>query len=221
LPRLRATLNPIEITGTYIIITGASGHIIDGNGPNYWDGQGPNGGQAKWVHSHTFYTANYYTNFECRPDHVILATEVINSKITNLNIQNWPLQCFDITKCDGLEISGLTLDNSAGYASNPISSGLPAVHNSDGIDLLSTSNALLTNTTVINQDDCVAVTSGSNITVSQMHCSGGHGLRIGSVGGKSNNTVVVITFLDSVVNNSENGCRIETNSGTTGQVSLT
>ena len=36
-----------------------------------------------------------------------------------------------------------------------------------------------------NQDDCVAVTSGTNITVTGMTCSGGHGLSIGSVGGKS------------------------------------
>lgn len=124
----------------------------------------------------------------------------MNSKITSLNIQNWPVQCFDIAKCDGLEISGLTLNNSVGYAPNAIRSGLPAAHNSDGFDLSSTSNTLLTNTTVLNHDDCVAVTSGSNITVGQTYCSGGHGLSIGSVGGKSNNTVIDITLSDSVVN---------------------
>jgi polygalacturonase len=36
----------------------------------------------------------------------------------------------------------------------------------------------------LNQDDCVAVTSGNNLTISNMYCDGGHGLSIGSVGGK-------------------------------------
>jgi polygalacturonase len=53
-----------------------------------------------------------------------------------------------------------------------------------------------------------------------MYRSGGHGLSIGPVGGKDNNTVVDITFSDSVVESSQNGCRIKTNSGTTGQVNL-
>jgi polygalacturonase len=79
---------------------------------------------------------------------------------------------------------------------------------------------VLSNTIVKNQDDCVAVTSGTNITVTGMTCSGGHGLSIGSVGGKSDNTVTDITFSDSTVSNSQNGCRIKTNSGTTGTVSL-
>ena len=88
----------------------------------------------------------------------------------------------------------LTLDNSAGYAPNAISEGLPAAHNSDGFDISECSFVSLTNNTVINQDDCVAVTSGNNITVDSMYCSGGHGLSIGSVGGKSDNIVTNITF---------------------------
>jgi polygalacturonase len=71
---------------------------------------------------------------------------------------------------------------------------------------------------VKNQDDCVAVTSGVNVTVTGMTCSGGHGLSIGSVGGKSNNVVTDITFSDSTITNSENGCHIKTNSGTTGSI---
>ncbi|KKY27020.1 putative endopolygalacturonase 3 [Phaeomoniella chlamydospora] len=67
-------------------------------------------------------------------------------------------------------------------------------------------------------DDCVAVTSGSNITVSNFYCSGGHGLSIGSVGGKSDNTVSDITFTDSTIVNSENGCRIKSNYDTTGSI---
>ena len=42
---------------------------------------------------------------------------------------------------------------------------------------------------------------------------------IGSVGGKSNNVVDTITFSNSYVTDSENGCRIKSNSDTTGSIS--
>lgn len=90
-----------------------------------------------------------------------------NVVISNLNIQNWPTHCFDVTGCDGVTITGLTLDNSAGDEPNSASRDLPAAHNSDGFHF-STSNNV-----VKNQDDCVAVTSGENITVTRMTCSGG------------------------------------------------
>jgi polygalacturonase len=191
--------NPVQIKGKNLTITGASGHVISGNGAAYWDGQGSNGGSDK-------------------PDHFIVLKDLINSKVTNLNIENWPVHCFDITGGDGLYMSDLTLDNTAGDAANSKSGGLPAAHNSDGFDISSTSNMILANSVVKNQDDCVAVTSGYNVTITGMTCSGGHGLSIGSVGGKSNNTVVDITFSDSTITDSENGCRIKTNSGTTGTI---
>jgi polygalacturonase len=143
---------------------------------------------------------------------------LVGGTIKDLYIQNWPVHCFDVTGCDLVTITGLTLNNSAGDAPNSISKGLPAAHNSDGFDFSSSTNMLLSNTVVINQDDCVAVTSGTNITVTGMTCSGGHGLSIGSVGGKSDNTVTGITFSNSKISNSQNGCRIKTNSGTTGNI---
>lgn len=154
-----------------------------------------------------------------RPDHFIVVSKVKNSIISNLNIKNWPVHCFDVTGCDTVTFSGLTLDNSDGDAANSASDGDPAAHNSDGFDFSSSNNIYLTDTTVTNQDDCVAVTSGVNVTVNNMVCSGGHGLSIGSIGGKSNNVVDGVTFQNSVIKNSQNGCRIKTNSGTTGSVS--
>jgi polygalacturonase len=144
---------------------------------------------------------------------------MVGGTVKDLNIQNWPVHCFDITGCDMMTISGLILDNTAGDAPNSISNGLAAAHNSDGFDISSSTNLVLSDTTVMNQDDCVAVTSGTNITITEMTCSGGHGLSIGSVGGKSDNTVAGVTFSNSRVSNSQNGCRIKTNSGTTGSIS--
>jgi polygalacturonase len=143
-----------------------------------------------------------------------------NSVVTGLNIKNWPVHCFSITSAQGLTISNLHMDNSDGDAANSASGGLPAAHNSDGFDISSSDNVILDNNWVHNQDDCVAVTSGTQITVTNMYCYGGHGLSIGSIGGKSNNTVNGVTFSNSQIINSENGCRIKTNSGTTGTVRL-
>lgn len=191
--------DPIVVSGTDITITGAEGHVIEGNGAAYWDGKGSNGGQDK-------------------PDHFFVVKEVYNSKITNLNIQNWPVHCFEITDVENLTVSGLTLNNTAGDEPNDASGGDPAAHNSDGFDISSSDYVTLEYISVYNQDDCVAVTSGTQIVVDNLYCSGGHGLSIGSIGGKSNNTVDRVTFKNSQVVNSENGCRIKTNSGTTGSV---
>jgi polygalacturonase len=190
----------IQIGGENITIQGASDSVIDGNGQAWWDGQGSNGGRAK-------------------PDHFIVLKTTGKSVVQNLRIQNWPVHCFEITSASGTTITGLTLDNSAGNAPNYASGGLPAAHNTDGFDVSGSTNIVITNTRVINQDDCVAVTSGTNITVSNMVCDGGHGLSIGSVGGKSNNVVSNVLFTNSVVKNSENGARIKTNSNTTGTIS--
>ncbi|OJJ04800.1 hypothetical protein ASPVEDRAFT_892741 [Aspergillus versicolor CBS 583.65] len=191
--------DPIVISGTDITITGNDGHVIDGNGQAYWDGQGSNGGSDK-------------------PDHFIVLKHLTNSVVSNLVIQNWPVHCFDIENTESLTITGLTLNNTAGDEPNDASDGDPAAHNSDGFDIKSSTDLLLQNTNVYNQDDCVAVTSGTNITVDGMYCSGGHGLSIGSIGGKSDNTVNGVVFSNSQVVDSQNGCRIKTNEGETGDV---
>ncbi|KAL4753510.1 putative endopolygalacturonase D [Aspergillus terricola var. indicus] len=192
--------DPIVISGTDLTITGTEDHVIDGNGQAYWDGQGSNGGSDK-------------------PDHFIVLKHVYNSVVANLNIQNWPVHCFDIENTESLTLTGITLDNSAGDEPNDSSDGDPAAHNSDGFDIKSSTDLILKDSNVYNQDDCVAITSGTNITVDNMYCSGGHGLSIGSIGGKSDNTVDGVVFSNSQVVNSQNGCRIKTNEGETGEVS--
>lgn len=69
-----------------------------------------------------------------------------------------------------------------------------------------------------NQDDCLAINSGEHITFTNGYCNGGHGLSIGSVGGRSDNTVSDVTISSSQVVNSMNGVRIKTVSGATGSV---
>lgn len=128
------------------------------------------------------------------------------------------MHCFSISNSANLLLTNITLNNAAGNAPNSRSAGRAAAHNSDGFDISSCANLTLRDSRVRNQDDCVAVTSGDNITVSNMHCDGSHGLSIGSVGGKSNNNVTNILFENSVVLNSQNGARIKTNANTTGYI---
>lgn len=154
-----------------------------------------------------------------RPNHFIEVSKVLgSSSVHDIYIQNYPVHCFYVSNSAGLDIYHITLNNSAGYAPNDRSNGLPASHNSDGFDLSSTNNTKVRDSVVINQDDCVAVTSGDNIIVNNMYCNGSHGLSIGSVGGKSNNNVTNIVFSNSVVLNAENGARIKTNENTTGYI---
>jgi len=193
-----ADYNMIEVGGTNITITAESGAIIDGNGQAWWDGQGSNGGVTK-------------------PDHFFTVSKALgDSVIKNLYIQNYPTHCFSISNCVGLIMENIVLNNSAGNAPNNRSDGLAAAHNTDGFDISGCNNTILRDSTVYNQDDCVAITSGDGVTVSGMYCDGSHGLSIGSVGGKSNNNVTNILFEDSQILNSQNGARIKTNSNTTG-----
>lgn len=75
-----------------------------------------------------------------------------------------------------------------------------------------------TNANVKNQDDCLAINSGSDITFTGGTCSGGHGLSIGSVGGRSDNDVTNVVISNSTISDSDNGVRIKTVYDATGSV---
>ncbi|KAI1271987.1 glycoside hydrolase family 28 protein [Xylaria sp. FL0933] len=182
----------LQIKGTDITIEGADGSVLDGDGSRWWDGEGSNGGVTK----PKFFYAHDLTG---------------SSSITNLNIKNTPVQAVSINGCEGLTVTGMTIDNSDGDSEGG--------HNTDAFDIGSSSSVTITGATVYNQDDCVAVNSGTDITFSGGYCSGGHGLSIGSVGGRDDNTVENVTFEDSTVTKSVNGIRIKAVEGETGTIS--
>lgn len=76
----------------------------------------------------------------------------------------------------------------------------------------------LTIVTVANQDDCLAINSGTYISFTGGTCSGGHGLSIGSVGGRTDNTVENVYIYDNKITDSQNGVRIKTVYDATGTV---
>ncbi|CRG91946.1 polygalacturonase [Talaromyces islandicus] len=180
----------LQISGTSITVQGASGAYLNPDGARWWDGEGSNGGKTK---PKFFY-----------------AHDLSSSSITDLHIENTPVQAVSINGCDGLTISNMTIDNTAGDSKGG--------HNTDGFDIGSSSSVTITGANVYNQDDCVAVNSGTNITFSGGVCSGGHGLSIGSVGGRDDNTVDTVTFENSQVKSSVNGIRIKASKGDTGTI---
>ncbi|CAI4044517.1 hypothetical protein N7582_003092 [Saccharomyces uvarum] len=180
----------ISISGSKINVVGASGHVIDGQGAKWWDGKGDTG--------------------KVKPKFVALGLTG-TSKVTGLNIKNAPHQVFSVNKCSDLTISGVTVDIKAGDSAGG--------HNTDAFDVGSSTNVVIQGCTVYNQDDCIAVNSGKNIKFLNNNCYNGHGISIGSVGGRSDNVVNGFWAQNNRVINSDNGLRIKTVQGATGSVS--
>ncbi|KAL6722019.1 Polygalacturonase 1 [Lecanora helva] len=186
----------ISISGSSLTVSGAPDSILDGQGSRWWDTKGSNGGKKK---PKFFY-----------------AHKMKSSSIAGITIKDSPVQVFSINGAQDLDLTDITIDNSAGDAG-----GLG--HNTDAFDVGSSSGVTISGANVKNQDDCLAVNSGSDITFTGGTCSGGHGLSIGSVGGRSDNDVSNVLVSNSTVSNSDNGyftgVRIKTVSGATGSVS--
>ncbi|GKZ17014.1 hypothetical protein AbraIFM66951_005742 [Aspergillus brasiliensis] len=178
----------ISMSGTDITVKQASGAKINCDGARWWDGKGSNGGKTK----PKFFQAH----------------KLDESSITGLKIYNTPVQGFSILS-DHLTITDVTIDNSAGTSKG---------HNTDAFDIGQSTYITIDGATVYNQDDCLAINSGEHITFTNGYCSGGHGLSIGSIGGRSDNTVNDVTISNSKVLNSQNGVRIKTIYGKTGTV---
>ncbi|KAL4929499.1 glycoside hydrolase family 28 protein [Aspergillus undulatus] len=179
----------IDISGTSITVKQSSGAKINCDGARWWDTKGSNGGKTK----PKFFKAH----------------KLNKSKIQGLRVYNTPVQGFSI-QSDHLDIVDVTIDNSSGTGKG---------HNTDAFDIGSSTYITIDGAKVYNQDDCLAVNSGQHITFTNGYCSGGHGLSIGSVGGRKDNTVKDVTISNSQVVDSQNGIRIKTVYGKTGSVS--
>ena len=117
---------------------------------------------------------------------------------------------FSINNADTLAVNDVTINNKDGDSKGG--------HNTDAFDVGDSEHITISGATVYNQDDCLAVNSGTDITFTGGYCSGGHGLSIGSVGGRDNNVVDTVKILDSQIVDSDNGVRIKTVSNAKGSV---
>lgn len=66
---------------------------------------------------------------------------------------NSPVQVFSINGADTLTLDSITIDNSAGDSAGG--------HNTDAFDVGSSNGVTISNANVQNQDDCLAVNSGT------------------------------------------------------------
>lgn len=178
----------IEINGTNITVAGEDGSIFDGQGQLYWDGQGEWG-----VVKPKFFTIQLH-----------------NSTMKNIYVLNTPVHCVLLTDSSNVELSNWTIDDSAGDKDvAPEKYG----HNTDGFDVFNSTNIVVKDAFVYNQDDCVAVRSGNNITIENFYCHGGHGLSISA--GWSNDSFFINTLTNVIIRNSQlvggrNGIHIKT-----------
>ncbi|TFY58255.1 hypothetical protein EVJ58_g6523 [Rhodofomes roseus] len=184
-----ATSGPlITFEGSDVTFNGGD-YTFDGNGADYWDGKGTNGGKTK---PHPFMKIKASGAFE------------------DFTVLNTPAQAISVGNDDTLVISKVTVDNSAGDTDD-------LGHNTDGFDV-SASNVKIANCVVKNQDDCIAINSGSSIVFEDNTCSGGHGMSIGSMA--SGKTVSGVTFAGNTVTDSMYGIRIKVDKdATSGSVS--
>ncbi|GAB1522043.1 hypothetical protein RhiTH_005147 [Rhizoctonia solani] len=179
-----------SVTGNNLIFNG-NGHTFDGQGASYWDGQGGNGGVTK--------------------PHPMMKIKM-SGTYSNVKVLNSPAHVYSVSNPAKLVMSKLTIDNSAGDKPNSKSGGKAAGHNTDGFDV-STNDLTIENSTIYNQDDCIAINKGSNIIFQGNTCSGGHGISIGSV--STDATVKDIQILNNNVVDSDQALRIKTKSDAT------
>ncbi|KAK7027348.1 hypothetical protein VNI00_015311 [Paramarasmius palmivorus] len=179
-----------KVSGKDITFNG-NGYTFDGNGPDYWDGQGLNGGVTKPAPMMKIEISGVYQ------DVIVL---------------NSPARAYSVDSSEPLLMTSLTVDDSLGDQPNSMSDGKPAGHNTDGFDV-SASNLVISNSKVNNQDDCLAINKGTNITFTGNTCTGGHGISIGSV--SSNVVVSDIQITNNMVINNQQGFRIKTDADAT------
>lgn len=168
----------IKVTGDKITIRGMKGHTIDCEGQRWWDGIGGNGGKVKPLFFHTALT---------------------NSHISRLNVLNYPVHGFAINGRN-IKVTGVRMDNKLGH--------LLGGHNTDGFDVANADRVTISHCYVDNQDDCLALNSGTNIQFVHNTCKGGHGISV-VPWGRDYNVVENVTIKHCKVEDADIGVRVK------------
>ncbi|CAG9772126.1 unnamed protein product [Ceutorhynchus assimilis] len=176
--------NLVVITGCNITVYGEKDSLLDGQGPLWWDGQGSWGNVTK---PKFFRIKN--TN---------------NSIFYDINIKNCPMGCTQIELSENVTLRNWKIDISDG--DEGVAPENKFGHNTDGFGISKSQNILIEDAVVHNQDDCVVINSGKNITARNLFCYGGHGLSISDEG----SVVEDVVFENCTVTNSENGIHVKT-----------
>jgi hypothetical protein len=142
---------------------------------------------------------------------------LISSTISGISVQNSPVQVFSVDNSQNLTLSDITIDDSDGDdagAANTDALTSVTVQESSSLLLPSTTRTIVLRS-ILEQyvpsyllPDWRNIANGKileNITFTGGLCSGGHGLSIGSVGGRNDNTVSGVLIESSQIKSSQNG----------------
>ncbi|KAJ6617432.1 pectin lyase fold/virulence factor [Mycena sp. CBHHK59/15] len=137
------------------ILFNGGDHNINGNGALYWDGEGTDGGKTK---PHPFVKFKGFGTFEF------------------VTVLNSPTQAISVGTTATTVIPDITVDDCKDSI----------MLLCDFLDIFSRTAAVLqtltvSSCTVNNQDDCVAINSGTAIVIEDMACIESHGISIGSI----------------------------------------
>ncbi|KAJ7052218.1 polygalacturonase [Mycena amicta] len=124
---------------------------------------------------------------------------------SDVTVLNSPAQAISVGTTGTTIIESITVDDSAGNAGS-------LGHNTDGFDI-SASDVTLSKVTVNNQDDCMAINSGSNIVIEDSTCIGSHGISIGSIA--TGKTVSNVKIARNTVTGGLYGLRIKVDADAT------
>ncbi|KNE54139.1 hypothetical protein AMAG_00139 [Allomyces macrogynus ATCC 38327] len=134
------------------VTVNGNGHVLDGQGPLYWDGKGGNGGKTK--------------------PHPMVKLNAAGT-VSQLVIKNTPAHAVSVGAKGALVIDRVTIDDSLGATKGG--------HNTDCFDVSSVNGLTIQNSICKNQDDCLALNDGKNVKFLNNQCIGGHGISIGSI----------------------------------------
>lgn len=127
-----------------------------------------------------------------------------NIEISNLRQKN-PPNVFNSVKGNTAKVtfSHLKMDATSKSTNEP--------KNTDGFDIGASTDVTISDVTVLNDDDCVAFKPGCDgVTVTDITCTGSHGLSVGSLGKGSDDTVKNIYVSGATMVNSTKALGIKT-----------
>ncbi|KAK4395322.1 putative polygalacturonase [Sesamum angolense] len=179
-----------KTVSSWLKFRGVEGLKVVGNQQGLVDGQG-----ASW----------WGQVNDQRPTAMVLLI-VVSWKISGLKHINSPKFHLSITQSNIVNISSIHII------------APPNSPNTDGIDLFSSTNVLIHNSTIQTGDDCIAIKGGtSNVSITEVACGPGHGISIGSLGqGGKYDEVEAIRVSNCTLNGTTSGVRIKTWQGGSG-----
>ncbi|KAE8153795.1 pectin lyase fold/virulence factor [Aspergillus avenaceus] len=184
-----AVFNLEDVKGVSIVSTTGTG-IIDGNGQAAWD---------------LLDSEKDYSRVKCL---IYLTGKTSDVKVAGITLKNPPNVFTSVkNRVTNVAYADLTL--------TAISNSKALPKNTDGFDLAGV-GIQITNTTVVNGDDCIAVQNGAaDVTVIGIQCTGSHGLSIGSIGKTAGevDTVKNILFRDAKMTKCSKAAGIKIYSG--------